>query len=65
MISGLKWLRSKSFVKLFKLYVKKGEEIKPIENHPSRAGIFIVSGSSIDGALKNAESVYQNVKIIT
>ena len=48
----------------FELRINKGDIVKPIVNHPSRAGVVITTGPKISDAINKAENVISSVKIV-
>jgi len=63
-IDGIGEVKKLPFVKLFKIYVKPGDVIKPIKNHTERAGVFTVMGKNRTEAYKRVEKVQQMVKFL-
>lgn len=59
------WIINDPLVSFFELRVKKGDIIKPIIHHPSRAGVVITTGSKISEAINKAKHVVSSVKIVT
>lgn len=59
------WIINDPLVSFFELRVKKGDIVKPIINHPSRAGVVITTGSKISEAINKAKHVVSSVKIVT
>ena len=59
------WILNDPEVSFFELRIDKGDIVKPILNHPSRAGVVITTGSKISDAVHKAESVISSVKIVT
>ena len=64
-IKFLKNFENNSDIKLLEIRVKTGDEICDITNHPSRAGVVITTGKTRQAAIKLAEEIIENVKIIT
>ena len=63
-INGIKAVKKMEFVKLFKIYVNPGDIIGDIENHPGRAGVFVVSGKNYKESLKNSEKVQKTLEFV-
>ena len=59
------WVLNDPEVSFFELRVNKGDIVKPILNHPSRAGVVITTGSKISDAINKAMNVVSSVKIVT
>ena len=52
-------------IEMCEIRVSVGDIIKPIENHPARAGVIIATGDTREEALKRAELVHSSIKIET
>lgn len=58
------WVLNDPEVFFFELRINKGDIVKPIVNHPSRAGVVITTGPKISDAINKAENVISSVKIV-
>jgi biotin carboxylase len=63
-VKGVKAVREMKFVRLFMIYVNVGDIIGDIENHPGRAGVFVVSGYNYQEALKNSERIQKTIEFM-
>ncbi len=63
-IRGISNIKRLKFVKLFKIYAKPGDIIANIENHPGRAGVFVVSGKNYQESLRNSEKVQKALEFV-
>ena len=59
------WVLNDPEVSFFELRINKGDIVKPILNHPSRAGVVITTGLKISDAINKAKNVVSSVKIVT
>ncbi len=59
------WILKDPDVSFFELRVNKGDIVKPILNHPSRAGVVITTGLEVSNAIDKANKVISSVKIVT
>ena len=59
------WISNDPDVSFFELRVNKGDIVKPILNHPSRAGVVITTGLEVSKAIDKANKVISSIKIIT
>jgi biotin carboxylase len=59
------WVLNDPEVSFFELRINKGDIVKPILNHPSRAGVVIATGSKISEAINKAKNVVSSIKIVT
>ena len=62
-VEGLELYEFNENVELLEIRVKEGDEIRPIYNHPARAGVVITKGKTLEQAIFLAEEVVKNVKI--
>lgn len=64
-ISGVDEVRSRPEVALCELRVMVGDHIKPIKNHPGRAGVVITTAETRDESVKLAVDAINSIKIET
>jgi len=64
-ITGVEKVKQRPEVALCEIRVGLGDIIKPIENHPERAGVIIAKGKTREEALKNVLNAIKDIKIET
>jgi biotin carboxylase len=62
-IDGLENFEDHPDIALLEIRVKKGDLVKPINSHPSRAGVVITTGETQESAIALAERVIREVEI--
>ena len=62
-IDGLENFEDHPDIALLEIRVKKGDLVKPIDSHPSRAGVVITTGETQESAIALAERVVREVEI--
>ena len=64
-VSGVEKVSQRSEIALCEIRVGIGDTIKPIENHPERAGVIIATGETRQEAVKNVLNAIKDIKIET
>lgn len=64
-IKGVKEVQARPEVAFCEIRVKPGDIIGPIDSHPARAGVVIVTGADRENALSNVKKTINDIHIIT